>query len=82
MFNSFAISVDAEYFIFCLIQQIGGLKEVWTCMATQAVLGTERPRNGAGEEEQEKGREIERREKTGAVSSVYLVTALIYYRLL
>lgn len=55
---------------------------------TQTLLGAERPRNGAGvisyprEEEQEKEREIEGWEKTGAVSSVYLVTALIYYRLL
>lgn len=55
------------------------------------MLGTERPRNGAGvisyprEEEPREGEreiEIEGWEKTGAVSSVYLVTALIYYRLL
>lgn len=49
------------------------------------MLGTERPRNGAGEEEQEKGREKERLrdgKRPAAVSSVYLVTDLIYYRLL
>lgn len=88
MFNSLSISVDVSYFTFCWIQQIWGLKEA--CGYTDSE-GAERPHDGAGlistprEEAQdmkERERDGERLEKTDAVSSVYIVTALIFYRLL
>lgn len=46
--------------------------------------GAERPYNGAGliGSPGEEAQDMREMEKTGAVSSVYLVTALIFYRLL
>lgn len=83
MFNSFAISVAAAYFISFNTTNRRVKGSVNVCTET-GVLGKERPHNGAGviRDPREEEQEIERQEKTGAVSSVYLVTALIYYRLL